>query len=622
VDTETTGLGFTDRAVGMSIWTPDDKVNLYIAWGHGGGDPKMNNVSKAEFTAWAEAELTRKNQTKVWHNAPFDMRMMAYDNVAGLATDHHAFGRVEDTGVLAFLLNDLEPQAIVDGENLGKYSLDALGYKYCGLRKREDVMIEKLQLLFGGRKTKKAQMKNLHRAPWTLVDEYARHDAVNTGRLYEVLRPRIEERGMGPLYEIETQLIPLLLRMHMAGVRVDLDRAQELKEKFEAEYYGVLDKWKTETDDANYNSAPQIAKMWEAKNLGPYPRTEKKNPSFTKEWLSIQAEGGNELAAWITELRHLERYSGTFLDSYIFNQVQADGLLHCDFNATLGDHGGAVSGRFSSSNPNLQNIPSRDAYAKLIRGLFIPMTPDHDWAKGDYSQIEFRFLAHYAAKLGYRKLADAYHADDSADFHQIAAEIVGQKRSDAKHQNFGMVYGMGPKLLALKLGKTLEEARPIFADYHDRLPDVRATYDLAERKAARRGYVVTYMGRERHFPRGYFQWDPDEGKRTFVHDERSKRHGFTHKALNAVLQGSAADLIKAAMVRIDKVVDWEEVIVHLTVHDELDFSVTRSEKAKGIMGEIRETMEDFELEVPVKFDLDMGNDWGHADLDFTDWRTL
>lgn len=579
LDTEDTGVGFTDRPVGVSFALPTGEKG-YARWGHEMGG---NNCDKARVLEWIAREVDQPGKTVFMHSAPYDTRMIGYE--MGRYPFRHA--KVEDTGFQAALLNELQP-----------LDLDYLGQTHLGLQKSGAPLYKWLAETFGGAPTRKAQAGNIWRAPGDIVEDYAEMDAVLTLGLGDFQGPQIVQEELAEVYALECSLLPMLYRMHMAGVRVDVDGALQLQKKLKKEHAALERKFFKEAGgEVNINSGVQLAALWDKLGI-PYrmnPPTEKDllkgktdgRPSITKEDLENLT---HPVGMMVRDLRRLLHYSGTFIDSYILENV-VDGLIHGEFHPLLNEDYGTVSGRFSSGGAlNLQNIPKRDnEWAPRIRGLYVPNRKGDVWLKLDYSQIEYRFLAHYAGG----QLRARYNEDPDVDFHFMAHEIVGIPRDDAKHINFGIVYGMGPKKMAYKLGRTYSAAVKLLDEYHGRLPEVKKLYKLADRRAFQRGHIVTWGGRKRRFKKTKYG------------------HESTHKALNGLLQGSAADLIKKAMVAIDKELDWEETPLHLTVHDELDFSVPRG-MAKDFGMKVKGIMEDFQLTVPIRADAEWGPDWGHV----------
>lgn len=572
VDTETTGTGFDDRPVGLS-YCADGGQREYLRWGHEGGE---NNCTIDRVQYWASRELNRPENTLVFHHAGFDMRMCEY---VGIKLDKP---RIEDTGYVAALLNELDPS----------FALEDQIAQHLNRHKKDDELNQYCADAFGGKPTRRGQAGNYWRAPGDIVEPYAIGDAVDTLDLWRLRRPLLSGEELDGVYEDELALIPILLRMHMVGVKANVRAAKQLKLELTARRELLRARWNTLAGPGvKYNSSKQLAKVFD--NHGyTYPFTELGNPSFEKDWMQYQT---HEVAKVIMELKQLDHFIGTFIDSYVLNNVDKDGFIHGEFHPLRGDRYGTVSGRFSSGGAlNLQNVPARDeVLAPMVRGMYIPCSPDHDWLKADYSQIEYRFLAHYAGG----QLAREYNEDPDVDFHEMCSQLVGIPRRPAKNINFGIVYGMGEALMASKLGVGLDEAREMLLEYHTRLPEVKRIYNQADRRAKRRGFIRTWGGRKRRF--------------------RKKRSYYmsTHKALNALLQGSAADLLKRAMAKVvnEGIVDWENVVLHLTVHDELDFSVPKGAMGKWAYKQIKECMEDFKITVPIRADLGVGPDWGHCE---------
>jgi DNA polymerase I-like protein with 3'-5' exonuclease and polymerase domains len=300
----------------------------------------------------------------------------------------------------------------------------------------------------------------------------------------------------------------------------------------------------------------------------------------------------------------------TFIDGMIMNN-QIDGRIHAELHSLRSDDGGTVTGRFSYSNPNLQQVPAREPnIGPLIRSLFIPES-NCKWGAFDYSQQEPRLVVHYADMMelpGASKAVEAFKNED-ADFHQIVADMAGIPRKQAKNINLGLFYSMGVKKLSNSLGLTVEEGRELFAQYHQRVPFVKALSDRAVRRAATQGNIRTLLGRRCRFDK----WEPAQFGTNKIMDHRTAyaeygnaiKRAFTHKAMNRLIQGSAADMTKKAM----QILYAEGIIPHLQVHDELDISIESPEHIARIK-EIMETC--VELRVPIKVDVEVGPNWGEA----------
>jgi len=391
--------------------------------------------------------------------------------------------------------------------------------------------------------------------------------------------------------------------MRFLGVRVNVTAAHQLKKELTKKEESLLHQVKKETGiDTQIWAARSIAQVFEKLNL-PFDRTEKTSaPSFTKNFLQNHP---HPLVKQIAQAREINKAHTTFIDTILKHQHK--GRIHADINQLRSDNGGTVTGRFSYSNPNLQQIPARNKeLGPMIRSLFIP-EEKHTWGCFDYSQQEPRLVVHYAALDNLYGVSDVIEAykDGEADFHQIVAEMADIPRSQAKTINLGLFYGMGKNKLMAELGINEDKAKDLFKQYHNRVPFVKTLMDSVMRKAADNGRIRTWLGRRCRFN----LWEPNQYgiHKALPHDAALAEHGpgirraFTYKALNKLIQGSAADMTKKAMVELHK----EGITPHIQVHDELDISVN------GNADKIKEIMESaVDLEVPNKVDYESGPNWG------------
>jgi len=393
--------------------------------------------------------------------------------------------------------------------------------------------------------------------------------------------------------------------MRFLGVRVDIESAHKLKGELLEEEKECLQIVKKETGvDTQIWAARSIAQVFQKLNL-PYDSTEKTNsPSFTKNFLQNHP---HPLVKRIARAREINKAHTTFIDTILKHSYK--GRIHAEINQLRGDNGGTVTGRFSYSNPNLQQIPARNKeLGPRIRSLFIP-EEGHRWGVFDYSQQEPRLVVHYAALqnlYGAGEVLDAYH-DDDADFHSIVAEMAEIPRSQAKTINLGLFYGMGKNKLQAELGVSKEKSDDLFKQYHNKVPFVKQLMDNVMQRAQGSGKVRTLLGRLCRF----HLWEPNQFgiHKALPHDAALLEHGpgikraYTYKALNRLIQGSAADMTKKAMIDLHK----EGIIPHIQVHDELDISVIDHTHA----AHIKEIMEHaVSLEVPNKVDYESGPNWG------------
>jgi len=395
--------------------------------------------------------------------------------------------------------------------------------------------------------------------------------------------------------------------MRFLGVRVDVDGAHQLKQKLVGREQSSLLAVKKETGiEPQIWAARSIAKVFEKLNL-PYDRTEKTSaPSFTKNFLQNHP---HPVVQHIARAREINKAHTTFIDTIL--KYSHKGRIHAEINQLRGDNGGTVTGRFSYSNPNLQQIPARNKeLGPMIRSLFIP-EDGHTWGVFDYSQQEPRLVVHYAALqdlYGVDNVLDSYNNDPDTDFHTIVADMANIPRSQAKTINLGLFYGMGKNKLQAELGVDKETSDDLFKQYHDRVPFVKQLMDNVMQRSQQRGQIRTLLGRLCRF----HLWEPNMFgmHKALPHDAALLEHGpgirraYTYKALNKLIQGSAADMTKKAMIELYK----EGIIPHIQVHDELDISI----KDPAHANKIKEIMENaVKLEVPNKVDYESGPNWGN-----------
>ena len=438
------------------------------------------------------------------------------------------------------------------------------------------------------------------------VGQYAEKDASLTFDLWQEMKKEILAQDIESVFDLETDLFPCLIDMKFKGVRVDVEKAHQLKETLLAQETALLQEIKKETQiDAQIWAARSIAEVFDKLKL-PYERTEKTQaPSFTKNFLS---EHNHPLVKKIAKAREINKAHTTFIDTIIKHEHK--GRIHADINQIRSDQGGTVTGRFSYSNPNLQQIPARNKdLGPLIRSLFIP-EEGHTWGCFDYSQQEPRLVAHYASLYKFPsvfEVIDAYGDDVKTDFHQMVADMAQIPRIQAKTINLGLFYGMGKTKLQAELGVSKDKAKELFDQYHAKVPFVKQLMSSASNRAQDRGQIRTLLGRLCRF----HLWEPNYFgmHKALPHEEALREHGpgikraYTYKALNKLIQGSAADMTKKSMLDLYK----EGIIAHIQIHDELDLSVESPEQVKKII-EIMENA--VKLEVPNKVDYESGKNWG------------
>jgi DNA polymerase I-like protein with 3'-5' exonuclease and polymerase domains len=546
------------------------------------GHESNGNMDKKLVFSWLQDMFNQVDTTFIFHNAMYDICWLRTEGLT-------VYGKIVDTMIAASLID----------ENRLSYQLNTLSKHYIGIGKDESV------LNAAAKEYGVDPKKDLWRLPAMFVGQYAERDAESTLKLWQKLETELYQQELWDVFNLETQLFPCLVDMRFKGVKVDLDKADKIKKHLIGREQKILHKIKGLTGvDVEIMAARSIAKAFDKLNL-PYDRTAKsKEPSFTKNFLQNHP---HELPKAIAEARELNKAHSTFIDSITKHAV--NGRIHADINQIRSDAGGTVTGRFSMSNPNLQQIPARHPeLGPMIRSIFIP-EGNHKWGSFDYSQQEPRILVHYA-KLqnltGVDEIVDAYNAGD-ADFHQVVADMAGIERKQAKTINLGLMYGMGKNKLMAELGLMKESAEKLIRQYHSKAPFVKQLMDNVSRKANDRGKIRTLLGRACHFDLwqpvqfGVFKPLPLEQARK-EYDEPLKR-AFTYKALNKLIQGSAADMTKKSMVALYE----NGIIPHIQIHDEVDISIESDKQAEDII-EIMESA--VELKVPNKVDYESGSNWG------------
>ncbi len=547
------------------------------------------NLPKEVVFGWLSEQLCRPRQPKVGANLIYDVDFL-------LTAGVKIAGPLWDVQVAEPLLN----------ETRLSYALDVLAKDYLGEGKVEQVMRRWLSDAFGSKNVK----GNIYRAPPAVVGPYAESDVDLPLRIFELQRPQLQAQGLWDLFEMESELLWVLLHMRRRGVRVDVPLAEQLRDMLSVEQKERLAEIKRQTGvEPEIWAADSLARMFDKAGIE-YPRTPKtKRPSFKKEWLSSHP---SPLARAIQQARYFDKLRGTFIEGYIL-EGNVNGRIHTSFHGLRSDAGGTETGRLSSSGPNLQNIPVRGKEGKLIRQCFIPEEGEQ-WWKLDWSQIEYRLIVHFAHLIklaGSQGAVDAYNSDPKTDFHQLVAAMTGLMRDEAKALNFGMAYGLGIEALCASLLVDIQQGRIIINTYHERAPYVRQLKSNMERAAVSRGYIRTLLGRRRRFNLWEYRGEVTNEYRP------GARRAFTRNAMNSGIQGSAADIMKKAMVMIMRsgVLDTLGMF-HLTVHDELDGSCPPGPAALEALAEVRHVMETcIKLVIPIYADGGLGLNWGNL-VDF------
>jgi DNA polymerase-1 len=578
VDTETDSLeARRARLVGISL-ASSGQGGVYVPVGHVTGAP-----AEWESMAARLGELLGDpGRGKIGQNLKYDAAVL---RGAGIPLRGVAF----DTLVAAQLL---EPGRDVS------HRLDDLARRYLGAR----------TVHYGDVVGRGDGELTFDQVDEESAARYAVEDAVVAWRLAEVLGPELREARLGTLFEeIEAPLVEVLERMEHRGVLIDLDRLSEINRSMEAEQQRL----EREIHELagrrfNINSPQQLREvLFEDLGLAPTGRRTQKTRHHSTGQEALEALGQQHpLPGKVLAYRELSKLRGTYVEALPRLVDDRDGRLHTQLHQL-----GAATGRLSSSDPNLQNIPIRSPLGRSIRQAFVP-AEGCTLLSADYSQMELRILAHLS---GDESLIEAFRR--RLDIHRYTAALVSGMepgevddtlRARAKAVNFGIIYGMSEFRLAREQGMSREEARAFIDAYFTRYPKVRAYIDRVESEVQTSGEVRTLFGRRRRFP----ELLEPEGSR--ARPNAPARDQLLRQAVNTTVQGTAADIVKRAMVRLDGALEGSRARLLLQVHDELVLEVPHDE-AEAVTERVREVMQDVaELSVPLEVEASCGANWAEA----------
>ena len=555
----------------------------YYPVAHGGG----GNLDKRLVERWVK-DILATPADKIMHNAAYDAGWLG---AAGFTIN----GRIYDTMLAAPLLD----------ENRFSYSLNALGFDYLQEIKSEQGL-KQAAADFGVH-----PKKELWKLPAMYVGEYAEQDAALTLKLWQAFKIKMRQEEVESIFQLETDVFPVLLEMTRRGIRFDREKCARLIEEMQSrENYLLQEIAKEAKGKVDIWAAQSIATAFDRLKIA-YSKTETGLPSFTKSFLDTHP---HPLAKMIVEARETNKTHSTFLQPYMDFSAKT-GRIHPHVNQMRSDDGGTVTGRLSMANPNLQQVPARHpVIGPMVRSLFLP-EEDELWASNDFSSQEPRLLVHYASLLdlpGADNLVTAYRDDPKTDFHKMVAEMAGIDRKVAKTIGLGLMYGMGKNKLAAQLDLTLDEADELITRFHHNVPFLKGTVNAVMKRIdhpAAGGAIRTLLGRKCRFP----LWEPMEWgvhkalpreQAVIEYGQRIKRAG-TYKGLNRLIQGSAADQTKAAMLALKKA-GFDPI---LQVHDEVALSVKSREQAEEAARVMAHAVS---LEIPSRCDVEVGPSWGEA----------
>lgn len=568
LDTETTGTDpITAELVGMSFSYAENQA-FYV--------PVPANRAEAqkivnEFRPAFEKEGT----LKVGQNIKYDMLVLGNYGA-------EVRGPLFDTMVAHYVL---QPEL--------RHNMDYLAEIYLHY---QTIHIDEL---IGPKGKGQKNMRDL--APESIY-KYACEDADVTLKLKNILEKELKENGAEKLfYEIEMPLVPVLAYMERNGVRVDTEALKQTSEHFTARMNQIENEvHQLAGMDFNIASPKQVGEvLFDKLRITEKAKKTKTGQYVTSEEVLESLRGKHEIVGKILEHRGLKKLLGTYIDALPLLINKETGKIHTSFNQTV-----TATGRLSSSNPNLQNIPIRNEDGKEIRKAFIP-DDGCEFFSADYSQIELRIMAHLSGDANmieaFRE-GDDIHAATAAKVYKIGIdEVTREQRSKAKTANFGIIYGISVFGLAERMNVDRKEAKELIDGYFETYPQIKEYMDKSIEIARQQGYIETVFGRKRYLP--------DINSRNAVVRGYAERN-----AINAPIQGSAADIIKVAMVRIFQRFQSESIRskMILQVHDELNFSVLPEEKEKVQQIVIEEMENAYRMQVPLRADCGWGSNWLQA----------
>ena len=566
-DTETTGFDiFNDRIVGLSL-----AVEPFKAW-----YVPFREENTPEYADIVRPLFGDEKIAKIGQNIKFDLMVLRRLGIT-------IRGRMYDTMILHYLL---DPES--------RHNMNALAEKYLNYKP-----IEIESLIGKGVKQLTMDLVNVER-----VKEYAAEDADVTLQLKQVLYPMVEQIGLQHLYfEIEEPMIAVLADIEMAGVRIDSEAlavyAVELNRKL-AELEAAI---RTEAGEPNLNinSARQLGEVLFGKmRIAEKPKMTKTKQFCTDEDYLQSFARKHRIVDLILEYRGVKKLLSTYVEALPQLVNRSTGRIHTSFNQAV-----TATGRLSSTNPNLQNIPVRDDMGRRIRKAFIPSDDDHLLLSADYSQVELRLMAHLSGDesliAAFEHGEDIHSATAAKLFNKSLAEVTSEERRRAKTANFGIIYGISAFGLSQRLEIPRKEAKEIIDGYFASYPGVKKYMDNVVEKAKEEGFVSTIFGRRRYL--------------NDILSHNAIARGLAERnAVNAPIQGSAADIMKIAMINVHRRFAAEGIRsrVILQVHDELVVDMLRSEQER-VTAIVTECMESAaQLKVRLIADAGVGGNWLEA----------
>lgn len=638
-DLQTAGAGWargTGHLLGVSIaakWGDEIWSNYYPI-----NHPHTNNFESEKVIEYITKCLASCKGPRVFANAEYDIGWLNRYGVPLAAFLEH--GPIDDVLAMAVLVD----------ETWLNHSLENVASFYCGEHKDEALLRnEHVRSAYGIQNPK----SDLWKLPAKFVGPYAEQDTVVTIKAYEALKPLIDAhpltgKSLWKVYDVERRLIPMLFEIHKRGVKVDMNRAEQVKADLKAEQI-KLKKYLSDTVgfEVNPMSGDDLGRACDKLGIA-YPRTAKTNkPSFTADFLD---NSDSEFLQTVRQVRKIGKVESTFIDAVLEKAI--NGRIYPQLNALkrtedgIGGSSGTITGRFSCVKPNLQQVSSRDkVLAPIVRSMFLP-DEGYLWGNFDYSQQEPRMTIHIAYMLhkigvpGLDRIAEAvkrFNDNPRTDNHQMVADLAGITRREAKTINLGLSYGMGALKLAKKLGLPTvwengrevagQEAKDLMKLFNTKVPYLKGFMNCASQRAASCGAVTTLLGRHSRYnlwTSKNFKQSQHLGSKTKEDIEadianrgaESDWYGVslvranTFSAMNHVVQGSSADQTKLAMLTC-----YENKIVlpYTQIHDALDCPIDKS-RVKQHVKEIHDAMvHAMDLVVPTVVDIELGETWGSVE---------
>ena len=649
------GWAFGDGYVaGVGVaWFEGTKLHkIYVPVRH----PETECFPKEQVARWVRESVQSSGARIVYQNAGYDIGWLMTD----MGVEPPAL--VDDVGCMAMMLDE-------NRRGYKPYSLDEIA-KWRGIPGKDMTKLEEAAVIYGIKK--EDAVKNLWRLPARYAGEYGEQDPATTLLLAHSMRPDMAREGLLEAYHTEMRLVPMVHEMRRRGIRIDLDRAERLRdslfERRDRALRDLKDRLKVTVGMDEIRSNQWLVRIFSQENVSFVKEKEDGDDftaSFKKEWMRAgTAEKGGKphwLPLLVAEAKQCNEAATKFVQSYLLDYAHR-GRIHASINQFKSEDGGTRSHRFSYADPPLQQAPSRPdpvegwdltwEIAQEFRGAFQPEEGDL-WYSPDYSQQEYRLIVHYAEVLRCSKATEAgdkYRADPKTDFHNLVVEMTGLTRRRAKDVNFAKSYGAGVYKFSQMTGMTLDESKSTMEQYDGEMPFVKELGKECEKKAQLRGYIRMIDGARSHFEdyevawldkeereRGWSEgWEMlkcskseallrsrNEVKSPYRASDGSKHPWYgkrikradTHKAMNRLIQGSAARQMKIAMAEC-----WSEGFTPmLQMHDELSFSLSDPKIGERI-SEIMRTC--VTTKVPMLVDAEWGPTWGTAKYTYTEAKKL